>query len=170
LHDNGLEALRWQVKALAQSESSIYDGEILHAATRAMTRAESTDAAIELLERDFGTRGIDVLIALLNKAGLGHAKARISQSLAKTEVRAQASPAALIALDLSTATRCEAKRALLSRAARDGDQRTLQQLKALTGARACPPPHRGDCWACLRKDGMLRNAIAAITARASLAR
>jgi serine/threonine-protein kinase len=167
---NGLEALRWQAKAVALNETSIYDGEILQAASRALGSTESAEAAIGLLERSFGTRGLDVLIALMNKPGLGHAKGLISQRLTQEEVRARASPAALVALDLSTAVRCEAKRALLPRAARDGDQRTLLQLKSLNGTHGCGVMHRGDCWACLRKDGALHNAITAITARASLAR
>ena len=166
---SGLEALRWQAKAVALQESSVYDGEIMQAAALAMSAADSADPAIELLEREFGTRGVDVLIALVNKPGPSRVKSSISKGLTQAEVRAHASPAALIAFDLRTAAKCETKRALLSRAAQDGDQRTLQQLKALTSTRGCGTLSLHDCWPCLRKDAALRSAIAAITARTSLA-
>jgi hypothetical protein len=112
---------------------------------------------------------VDVLYALSNRSVPSRLKNRISQSLTKAEVRAHASPATLITLDLRIATRCETKRALLSRAAQHGDQRTLQLLKPLTITRGCGTLKLGDCWPCMRKDGALRNAISGISARASLA-
>lgn len=164
---NGLEALRWQAKALALNESSVYDGEILQAATLATSSAESGEAAIALLEHDFGARGVDVLYALSSRPG--PMRSRVIHGLAQEDVRAHASPATLIAFDLHAAQRCEAKRALLARAAQYGDHRTLQQLKPLTIVRGCGTLKLGDCWPCLRKDAALRSAIASINARASLA-
>ncbi|HRI52091.1 MAG TPA: hypothetical protein PLW65_18080, partial [Pseudomonadota bacterium] len=166
---SGLEALRWQAKAVALLENSVYDGEIIQAATLAMSAADSAEPAIEPLQREFGTRGVDVLIALASRPGPGRVKSAINKSLTRAEVRAHASPAALIAFDLHAAVKCETKRALLSRAAQDGDQRTLLQLKALISTRGCGTLSLHDCWPCLRKDAALRSAIAAIPARTSLA-
>src|SRR6185295_11728708 len=66
---NGVEALRWLAKVLAQNEAIAYDGEIVQAASIALTASAplSADAAIALLENDFGSRGIDVLYALVLK-------------------------------------------------------------------------------------------------------
>ena len=164
---HGLEALRWQRQAVVLNDSSIYDRELMQAATLAIGNPESAEPAISLLAEELGTRGLDVLIALASKPG--RAKSLISQRLSTTAARAHASPAALIALDLSSATKCEGKRALLPRAAQDGDQRTLQQLKQLTVPRGCGALKLSDCWPCLRRDSALRSAIAAIAARASLA-
>lgn len=164
---NGLEALRWQAKGLAINENSVYDLEIVQAANLALNSAESGEAAVALLEHDFGARGVDVLYALLTRPG--PLRGRIARSLSREEVRGHASPATLIAIDLHNASRCETKRALLPRAAQFGDHRTLNQLKPLTVNRGCGTLKLADCWPCLRKDAALRNAIASINARASLA-
>lgn len=169
--NNGLEAMRWMGKALPLDETVIFDGEIVQAVNMASSSPEGHEAAITLLETDFGARGVDILIALSGSktsGGRGKAKSRVQQSLAKPEVRAHASPAALIALDLRNATKCEAKRALLGRAAQDGDGRTLAQLKALTQTRGCGTFDMNDCWSCLRQDGALQAAINSVSVRASV--
>ena len=164
--NNGLDALRWMAKAVAIDSSIVSETEVRQAAELALNAAESTETALPLLESELGTVGVDVLYALATRPGQSRVKvARISQSLAKPEVRAHASAAALIALDLRAAEKCEAKHALLQKAAELGDLRTLEQLKPLLLTRNCGPMGLLDCWPCLRKDAALRTAIAAIAAR-----
>jgi hypothetical protein len=168
--NNGLEALRWMARALPIDETLIFDGEILQAVGMASATGEGQESALTMLETEFGARGVDILFALSTKQapGRGKKQSRVQQSLTKPEVRAHASPAALIAIDLRAAARCEAKRALLGRAGQDGDTRTLAQLKALTQARGCGVFGVNDCWPCLRQDGVLQAAINSISARSSL--
>jgi serine/threonine-protein kinase len=92
-------------------------------------------------------------------------KARALQSLAKPEVRANATPAALVVLDLRAAKDCAARRAVLARAATHGDARALPLLKPLSAPRGCGFLGRSDCNPCLRKDSALKDAIAAIEGR-----
>jgi hypothetical protein len=162
---NGVEALRWLAKAAALAESSIAESELSQATTLALSTPESAEAAIALLESDLGARGVDILYTLATRPTQSRIKQRSSLSLAKPEVRAHASRAVLLALDLRAAEQCAAKRALLPRAAADGDQRTLEQLKALLQTRSCGPMGLLDCWPCLRQDTALQSAISSIEAR-----
>jgi serine/threonine-protein kinase len=164
---DGLAAVRVLGQTIARDASLVGEGELLQAALMAMSNPESAEAVIALLETGCGARGVDVLYALATRTGAGHSKlrTRISQSLTRPQVRALATPAALVALDLRAAIRCEAKRALLGRAATDGDERTLVQLKPLLLTKGCSAFGHADCWPCLRLDTALQDAINAIAAR-----
>ena len=162
---NGFEALRWLAKATALDGSLVQEGEIQQAAKLAFTRAELVDDAIAFLEGEFGETGVDVLLDLAVRPGPLRLKLKFNQSIAKPEVRRHASHAAQVAMDLRAASKCEQKRALLPRASQYGDRRALQQLKWLEQKQNCGPYGLGDCGACLRQDGALHSAIAAIAAR-----
>ena len=124
---------------------------------------EAQGAAFALLEGAMGEQGVDRLME--RAAQPGPLKARCLQSLAKPEVRAHASPAAGVALDLRDARSCEARRALLERARDQGDERALVHLRPLTYTRGCGFLGTGDCWRCLRGDRKLEDAIRAIEGR-----
>ncbi|MEP7049011.1 MAG: hypothetical protein ABJB12_01610 [Pseudomonadota bacterium] len=66
------------------------------------------------------------------------------------EVRAKASPALAVALDLREATTCEKTRDLLDRTSADGDRRAFHLLGKLTRKYGCGANKRADCYACLR--------------------
>ena len=127
--------------------------------------AESTDAVLGLLAEKFGSRGVDALYTLAKNPGPSRVKAKVNALLGRPEVRAQASPAAAIAIELRAADRCNKKRSLLPRAAAQGDQRALQQLQALLQTHNCGAYGLSDCWSCLRQDDALQSALAAIEAR-----
>jgi hypothetical protein len=80
-------------------------------------------------------------------------------------VRAHASAAASVLLDMKSAQSCTAKRDLLARAKESGDARLAPLLKALKPTSGCGFLGRRDCWPCLRKEGALDDAIAATEAR-----
>ena len=86
-------------------------------------------------------------------------------SLAKRSVREQASPAALVVLDLRAASGCEAKRAVLARAKEHGDARALPLLRPLTARSGCGFLAVKDCLPCLHQDAALTEAIGAIESR-----
>jgi len=84
------------------------------------------------------------------------------------EVRARASPALAIALDLRRTTDCEAVRGLLPRATSEGDARSTRPLALMAVKTGCGPTKQSDCYRCLRKDPtLLDHAIRAARARAA---
>lgn len=81
------------------------------------------------------------------------------------EVRAKASKALSVALDLRDADTCEKNRDLLPRASAEGDRRSSHLLNKLTRKYGCGPNKRQDCYACLREGKALDDAIKAVKAR-----
>jgi hypothetical protein len=124
---------------------------------------DASAAAIRVAEGSFGTRGVDLLLDCTSRPG--PAQNRCAQSLAKSEVRAHASPAARVLLELREATDCEDKRTAVEHAAKQGDARALTELRSLTKKSGCGRRGRFDCWPCLRADGVLDQAITSIDSR-----
>ena len=81
------------------------------------------------------------------------------------EVRAKASKALAVALDLRDAETCEQNRDLLGWASSDGDHRALHLLNKLTRKYGCGPNKRLDCYACLRDGKDLDAALKAVKPR-----
>lgn len=81
------------------------------------------------------------------------------------DVRARASEALAIALDLRLAEACDSARALLPRALQAGDRRSLHLLLKLKKKQGCGPTKNQDCYACLREGGELDAAIKAVQTR-----
>jgi hypothetical protein len=79
-----------------------------------------------------------------------------------TDVRAKASPALAVALDLRRAETCEQSRDLLARATSEGDRRSFNLLAKLKRKQGCGPNKRQDCYACLRDGTALDDAIKAV--------
>jgi hypothetical protein len=69
-----------------------------------------------------------------------------------TDVRPKASPALAVALELRAAESCESYKAILPKALKDGDRRSLHLLVKLTAKRGCGPKKADDCYACLREN------------------
>jgi hypothetical protein len=141
--------------------------ELVAIVTRAAENADTADEAFALLERTLGAEGVDALLELSKRKDASAAtRSRAQKSLAKEEVRAAASPAAAVVLDLGAAKTCQARRAVVVRASQDADSRAVPALKALQSTRGCGRRGRQDCHPCLRKDGALAKAIKAAQARA----
>jgi len=83
------------------------------------------------------------------------------------EVRAKASPALGVALDLRAARTCEEFAAILPRATEAGDRRSQALLGRLAVRVGCGPTGREDCFACLHPRKTLELAIRAVRVRAS---
>ena len=165
----GVEALRWLAKAASESPGSVGPGEVQQASLIALSTPDTVDTTIQLLETGFGSVGVDVLYGLAVRPGPSRIKARVRSSLSKPPVRALASPATQIAIDLRLTEACEEKRGLLPRAAQVGDARLLPHLQQLVSTHNCGPYGLLDCWACLRSDDLLQTTIATLSKRAPAA-
>jgi hypothetical protein len=80
-------------------------------------------------------------------------------------VRAQASAAVNVALQLREARGCEAAKDILPRAKADGDLRALLPLRRLEKETGCGFLGLEDCFPCLRGDPAVADAIAAVQER-----
>jgi serine/threonine-protein kinase len=132
----------------------------------ARSEADGFDPAFELMEAGLGKDGPDLLYELsLAKGVPAKVAARALKSVGRADVRAKATPALAIALELRAPTACEPKRALLARARDEADGRSLPYLRAFTSTSGCGFLKLGDCWPCLRRDRALAEAIAEIEKR-----
>jgi hypothetical protein len=163
------DAMRAITILLEADKEASKDEEIVQAVVTTTTLKgtdTADDEAFAILEGRLGERGVDALVDLAAKGATRELRARAAKSLAKPEVRANASPAASVLLDFRGAESCSAKKDLLARAKDHGDGRLLPTLKPLASTRGCRRfLARVDCWPCLRKDAALEDAISAIEAR-----
>jgi serine/threonine-protein kinase len=170
-HASGDPALQQELRGLAlgQATPAAQGAQTAQAPERGAgqrARPEDEEAALLLLETSMGTIGPDILYDLAYGGHYGPAQLqRIHASLAKPEVRMQASAALLVTLDLRAAGGCEAKRSLLDRARDAGDARTLAVLRSYQASSGCGFLGMRDCWSCLHRDGALARALEEIEAR-----
>jgi eukaryotic-like serine/threonine-protein kinase len=167
-----VEAMRAVRALLAADPSAAGDDAVaeLVASTAAKAHGDADDEAFAILEGPLGERGVDVLIELTAKGAgkeIRELRARATKSLAKPEVRAHASPAASVLLDMKAAQSCGAKRELMPRLKESGDARVLPYLKGLKPTSGCGFLGRRDCWSCLRKGAVLDDAITAVETRST---
>jgi serine/threonine-protein kinase len=163
----GPEALR-AIRALADADpKAAEDPEVMKVVQAAVVSQQqaTVDEAFTLLEGPLGASGFDVLVGL-SKKGPTATRKRAAKSIADPSVRAHASPAASILLDMNAAKGCEKKKALLGRAKESGDARMLATLKRMKRRGGCGFFRRSDCYGCMRKDDDLDEAYAAVVARA----
>ncbi|XXY13824.1 serine/threonine-protein kinase [Sorangium sp. So ce216] len=119
----------------------------------------AADQVFDLLTNKLGGGGLDVLLDIVRARGGTKAARRASEILARPAVMARATPALRVTFAFRRAS-CGGKRALFSRAAAEGDERTLFELQVLHGARC----RRADpC--CFRDDKAIAEAIQQLKAR-----
>ena len=159
------DALR-AVRLAASADRDTLPPDLVRIVVRAASKPDSSDEAFGLLQDSLGAEGIDALIDLAGRKDVPPiTRARASKVLTDPGLRATASPATGVLLDLVAAPTCEARRELLSRAREQADARALAPLRALRIRRGCGSRGRHDCNACLRADGALEQTIDAIEAR-----
>lgn len=126
---------------------------------------EVQELAFELLLDGMGAAGADLLYTLATTPSTPKAaKERADRALGTEKVRAAASPALLVALDLRAEKNCERKK-LFPRARDEGDTRALPFLTPLLATSGCGFLGTGDCLKCLGGRQDLREAIAGIRGR-----
>jgi hypothetical protein len=113
-----------------------------------------------------GSVGTDLLYDVWTGTATRTAITGLAEQLLYTrDVRAKASPALAVALDLRAAQTCEESKTILPRALKDGDRRSLQLLRTLARRSGCGPSKRDDCFDCLRRDSTLEAVLTAVRER-----
>jgi serine/threonine-protein kinase len=161
---HGASAMRALGRLVTLDPTAPSDAEMTEALRSALDGPfDASAAAIRVAESSFGERGVEILVECADIPG--PAQQRCHQALLKPEVRAHASAATRLVLDLTDANDCESKHALVLRAKEEADTRALPALHALEKRFGCGRRGKHDCWACLRRDGSLDDAISSIEAR-----
>jgi serine/threonine-protein kinase len=140
--------------------------DLVRIVVRAASRFDTVDEAFRLLEGPLLQDGVEALLELSSDTSAPEdTRARATKSLAKPDVRRNASEQTGFLLDLRAATSCEAKRQLLGRGGEHADGRALPALRALRSTHGCGKHGTDDCHRCLRGDPGLDRALRAAEAR-----
>lgn len=152
--------------ALAENEPGAFQDRdvMISAAQVAVKSAFRNDAQSErimtLLSTDLGTDGLDVLYEMASGHGGTKGAERAADILRKPQVRARATPALRIAVELREAP-CPRKEALFERAVNEGDARALVVLEMLRSPQC--QPRIGQC--CFHNNTAIQQAMNALRAR-----
>jgi len=141
------------------------------------------DVRMALSERDTAADGVrfaktlgaigadmifDVYVDHRGQAGMSAVVYQAQLAVKSGELREQATPALLVAMDLDKAHVCAEYRDLVPRAVLYGDARSVAKLKALRLTHGCGQNARSDCFPCLRgEDVPLGDAIDKASSRPS---
>lgn len=163
-----LEAMHAYAKLFALSPEMRADQEVQRNVVLAAgsSEAEVSDAAFALMEEAMGSHGPDLLYAMAFEGkAKGKAQLRALRTVKSDKLKASATPAMLVAMELRLTGSCQGKYSLLERAKEHGDQRTLVQLRQLYARKGCGFLNLNDCWPCMRQNNSLSEAVGAIEAR-----
>jgi len=167
-YDEAVEAAR---RALELDPLLNENKSIRGALFRAAQSGKATSAAFRLLEGPMGSEGADIIYDISVKVGVKpRIRTQANQFLLSDSVRAVASPALLLLIDLTRAQSqdCAAVLAVVERAALLGDHRAIARLHELEAKTGCGAKQSEDCYPCLRTGGHLAFAIETIQKRAVL--
>ncbi len=150
-------------KALALEPGLAKDRPLILDVRRLALDAKHTARALDLALAALGATGADIAYDVYSTTRSNKDAADVNK-IAKTyvdgsNIRAKASPALLVALDLSKSRGCTELRGVMSRARASADARSLSKLRALTVRRGCGFLRMGDCYSCLRTNDDLSEAI-----------
>lgn len=144
------------------NESPVIAGTLFRAA---QSQAASA-SAFRLLRGSMGSFGADIIYDLREMPGVKPwVKKQADEYLFSEDAKSLASPALLLALDLSRVSDCREAESLVKRAILVGDRRALPGLKKLEQKSSCG---RADCFPCLRDRPDLKAALTAVTRRVEL--
>jgi serine/threonine-protein kinase len=167
---NTHEAMREGALWLAADPNAAADAKLEEDVRNAGLVKDTQDDAFALLESKMGARGVEILydIAFGTSGRLyPQAASRAKRSLDVEDVRARASTALGVLLDFRNAKSCEDKHSLLERARDQGDARLIAVLGQYESTRGCGFLGRSDCYPCMRRDRLLRDAISTMEDRAT---
>jgi hypothetical protein len=150
-------------KALGLDPSLAKDRAIARDVHSAALVAATAEQALDVASRGLGATGADIVYDVWSETRGKKGNSQINK-LAKKRLdadilRTKASPALLVALDLSKARGCASFKPILQRAATTADARSSSKLKALTARSGCGFLGLSDCYSCLRRSSDLSNAI-----------
>jgi serine/threonine protein kinase len=165
-HEAMHEAALW----LASDPNAAADLKLQEDVRNASLLKDTQEEAFALLESKMGSRGIDILYDVAFGASgrlYPQAASRAKHLLDLEDVRGRASPSLAALLDFRNAKTCEDRHSLLDRARDQGDARLLGVLQPYEQTHGCGFLGRSDCYPCMRKDRLLREAMSAIEERAT---
>ncbi len=159
-------AVRDYERALDKDSSLKKDPVVLEDLRKAAEDSRSSQAALDIAAGPLGSAGADIIydVAMSGKVRkplAEHAK----ELLDRDSVKAKASPALRVALDLRNTKKCTELKELLPRVKKEGDRRSLAKLKRLKSHRGCGFLGLGDCYSCLRRGSDLSDAVEAVEGR-----
>lgn len=136
---------------------------------RAAQAQEVRAATFRLLVGPMGAAGVNIIYDLAHTPGV-HPRvvAEAALLLKRQDIRQVAAPALRLVMDLESAQSCAEIASLVRRAGVVGDRRALPRLEEFSRTTGCDPKEQGDCYACLRADNSLAEAIATIRQRSPL--
>jgi hypothetical protein len=151
---------------LEQDPTLFMDKAVMKELRRYTAKEETAYDGLAAMINAPGSLGPDLIYEVWTGTASRTEVTTLAQALVySSDVRAKASPALAVALDLRVADSCEDKKRLLPLAERDGDRRALHLLTRLRRATGCGPNQRLDCHGCLRDSKALDNAIMAVKDR-----
>ncbi|MEZ4219285.1 MAG: serine/threonine-protein kinase [Polyangiaceae bacterium] len=150
-------------KALALDPALANDSALLKDVLRAAETPATVNQALDLGVASLGANGADLVYEVYQRTR-GRGELAVVSKAAKAQLegaalRAKASPALLVVLDLNKARGCAAIKPVIARAAKQADARASTKLKALSARRGCGFFGMGDCYSCLRGNSDLSDAI-----------
>jgi eukaryotic-like serine/threonine-protein kinase len=135
--------------------------------TAASTAKGVSYTTFSLLEGTMAAYGSEIIYRLaVDKSLPSSIRNRAEQWLHSPKFERAASDALKVAVHLRFTSTCEGKHAILPMAAKVGDKATLAVLHELEIQTGCGLSGKNDCFACLRHDDRLKDAIAQVEARA----
>ena len=142
------------------------DPDILKRLRKATENDELARDALRIMATLPGSKPADVIYDLWVGTPKRTPTTELAEQLVYTkEVRQKASPALAVALDLREADTCEQVKPVVARAVEEGDRRSLRLLGKLTLRYGCGKGKGQDCWACLREEDTLTDALKAVVKR-----
>jgi eukaryotic-like serine/threonine-protein kinase len=134
--------------------------------TAASTAKGVSYTTFSLLEGTMSAPGSEIIYRLaVDKSLPSSVRTRAEQWLHNPKFERAASDSLKVAVHLRFTSTCEGKHAILPMAAKVGDKATLAYLHELESQTGCGLTGKSDCFACLRHDDRLKDAIAQIEAR-----
>lgn len=140
-----------------------------HARTMLKQAARQTLTAVDALATMTempGALGADLLDDVASSSDVDPMIAVTARALVETDaMRARASAALLVKLDLARVTACEEKKRTVTRAIEVGDARSQKAIEALGKETGCGKDSAEDCFPCLRGDDLLTRARESVRSR-----
>jgi serine/threonine-protein kinase len=162
-------ALEAYAHALDRAPALARDGELLSDVRSAASDPEASAPALAFAAEHLKYAGVDIIYDVWSAAASGRGsqtEARAAKKLLDDpQVRAHASKALKTALELNDARGCTEYRRVLPKVTSAGDDRCLRTLRRLSYDRGCGLFGLGDCYACLRGNNALSQAIDAVKNR-----
>ena len=153
-------------ETLASNPDLAQDKQMLRRLRKHAKDAEIADRVLAIVAKMPGSGGGDVLYDVWFRTRKTSPVAQLAEELLfSKDVRAKASPALSVLLDLRIEKDCDKVEQIVARAVEHGDMRCLIPLGKLVPKVGCGERKRSDCYPCLRNRAGVRDAITAVRRR-----